>query len=140
MKIQFMHKCWGHKSMMKWHHKMEELQEECMQLTPSFEINLFENDEDATNDFFEGDSNDDDEYDPFISGNALDSNAGFQSLPATLPFRGANGQPMNPYEAFAAFFAQARLKPPKQVVIRGLLERNPLLLISGKWLVKFLNS
>jgi len=113
MKIQFMHKCWGHKSMMKWHHKMEELQEECMQLTPSFEINLFENDEDATNDFFEGDDNDDDEYDPFISGNAVDSNAGFQSLPATLPFRGANGQPMNPYEAFAAFFAQAQAQAAK---------------------------
>ena len=63
---------------------MEELQEECMQLTPSFEINLFENDEDATNDFFEGDNNDDEEYDPFISGNALDSNAGFQSLVSNI--------------------------------------------------------
>merc|ERR1711902_112943 len=67
----------------------------------------------GTNDFFEGDSNDDDEYDPFISGNAVDSNAGFQSLPATLPFRGANGQPMNPYEAFAAFFAQAQAQAAK---------------------------
>ena len=60
---------------------MEELQEECMQLTPSFEIKLFENDEDAADDFFDSDDNNDDEYDPFISGNAVDSNAGgFQSL------------------------------------------------------------
>lgn len=102
MKFQFMHKCWGHKTMMNFHKKMKELHEECVQLTPSFEINLFENDQE---DFFDEETAD--EFDPFISGNAVDSQTGFQTLP-DLPFRDANGRPINPIEAFAAFFAQAQ--------------------------------
>ena len=47
--------------------------------------------------------------------NAIDdlANESWFFQPATLPFRGANGQPMNPYEAFAAFFAQAQAQAAK---------------------------
>ena len=41
----FLCNCYGDKTMMGYYTKVEELTEECSQLAPAFDINIFENDE-----------------------------------------------------------------------------------------------
>lgn len=96
-KHHFMTGCWGEQSTMKYYKAIEEYTEQCMQLAPAFEIELFET-EDAGDNFI--DDSDDEMVDPFIS-----TSQGFESLPAQLVQAG--GQvPRNPLEAWMTFWAQ----------------------------------
>merc|ERR1711993_168199 len=45
--VHFLNSCWGQKTMMKYYKIVEKLTDECAQLTPAFEINLFENNVDS---------------------------------------------------------------------------------------------
>ena len=73
--VHFLNSCWGQKTMMKYYKIVEKLTDECAQLTPAFEINLFENNVDSFggNSIFD-ETEEEEETSPFISGN------GFQTL------------------------------------------------------------
>jgi len=98
--VHFTNKCWGWKTMLGYRQIVDKLAEECIQLTPAFDIKLFENERDEDFAVFE---DPDEAPNPFIGGN------NFQTLPARLPFQQQQLQaPNNPMEAFLAFLAQAQ--------------------------------
>jgi len=94
---KFLTSCWGPQTMIEYYKISKQYCEECMQLTPAFDISLFEEDHDNMLD-----------NDPFIM-----SQQGFQTLPSQIfnapavPVNrlGSAQRPQNPWEAWMSLWA-----------------------------------